>query len=177
MKYQSELKATQQDTPEQLTGVLANYHQFINNILDAINKFGIDVSKLNMDHIGYQAATDADYDQLKSEFDKLGKLMSEAIVNGRRVGIYKLAKPLHYDQYVNTAIELVAPKKGQVCLTALEHVEFVIPNGFADFMRQYPEVPWDTSAINQPEFPMLKLKLTEFTQVKFHLTPVLEIVG
>jgi predicted metalloenzyme YecM len=177
MKNQTDYTFNQPDNLKNLTGVLANYHQFIHDILERIRTFGIDVSTLNMDHIGYQAATDADYDNLKKEFDKLGKLVSEKIVNGRRVGIYELNEPMYHDQYVNTAIELVAPKKGQICPTALEHVEFVVPNGFADFMKLYPHVQWDISAISQPVFPMIKLKLSELTQVKFHLKPVLQIVG
>lgn len=155
--------------------ILENYENFIIKILDKLNKMGIDVSGLNMDHIGYQASSDEDYDKLKVEFDAIGEKVSEAVVGGRRVGIYKLNEPLHFRQYVNTAIELIAPKVGQICPSALEHVEFVI-DGFENFMKKYPDIQWDTSAISQPDFPMIKLKLDKDLQVKFHLTPVLEIV-
>lgn len=155
--------------------VLDNYENFIKKILDKLGELGIDVSGLNMDHIGYQASSNEDYDKLKAEFDAIGKRVSETIVGGRRVGIYKLNKSLRFRQYVNTAIELVAPKEGQVCPSALEHIEFVI-DGFENFMKKYPGIPWDTSAISQPDFPMIKLKLGKNLQVKFHLTPVLEIV-
>lgn len=155
--------------------IIDNYENFIKKILDKLGELGIDVSNLNMDHIGYQASSDEDYDRLKAEFDAIGKRVSEAVVGGRRVGIYKLNKPLRFRQYVNTAIELIAPKVGQVCPSALEHVEFVI-DGFENFMKKYPDIQWDTSAISQPDFPMIKLKLDKDLQVKFHLTPVLEIV-
>lgn len=155
--------------------ILDNYETFIEKILRKLDELGIDVSGLNMDHIGYQASSNEDYDKLITEFDEIGKRMSEAIVWGRRVGIYKLNKPLRLRQYINTAIELIAPKDGQVCLSALEHVEFVIDD-FENFMKKYPNIQWDTSAISQPDFPMIKLKLDKNLQVKFHLTPVLEIV-
>jgi predicted metalloenzyme YecM len=155
--------------------ILDNYENFIQKILDKLNELGIDVTNLNMDHIGYQASSNEDYDKLKVEFDAIGKRISEAVVGGRRVGIYKLNKPLRFQQYINTAIELIAPKDGQVCPSALEHVEFVI-DGFENFMKKYSDIQWDTSAINQPDFPMIKLKLDKDIQVKFHLTPVLEIV-
>jgi hypothetical protein len=74
------------------------------------------------------------------------------------------------------AVELVAPKQGQVCPSALEHAEFVIDEDFETLAQKYPEVNWDVSAIDQPMFPMLKIKLGEFIQVKFHYKPVLEIV-
>jgi len=74
--------------------VLDNYTKFVEGILNKIKEFGIDVSDLNMDHIGYQASSNEDYDNLKKEFDKIGALVSEKIVGGRRVGIYKLHSPL-----------------------------------------------------------------------------------
>ncbi len=157
--------------------VLDSYDKFITTILNKIQSFEIDVEKLDMDHIGYQASSDEDYDNLKKEFDGLGKLVSEEIVGGRRVGIYELSQPLKFNQYTNDAIELVAPKQGQQCPSALEHVEFVLTESFESFMAKYPNVPWDTTAISQPGFPMIKLKLGDYIQAKFHLQPVLDIVA
>jgi predicted metalloenzyme YecM len=129
-----------------------------------------------MDHIGYQTSSNADYDRLKPEFQKIGELLTEDIIGGRRVGIFKLSSSLKYKQYVISAIELIAPKEGQVCPSALEHAEFVIDRDFKSFMSCYPNLTWDTSAINQDFYAMLKLKLGKTTQVKFHRIPVLEIV-
>lgn len=57
--------------------VLDNYENFIKRILDKLDKLGIDVSNLNMDHIGYQASSNEDYDKLVPEFDAIGKRVSE----------------------------------------------------------------------------------------------------
>ncbi|MDP2860242.1 MAG: VOC family protein [bacterium] len=156
--------------------VLNDYETFIREILEKLNKLGIDVSDLNMDHIGYQASSDEDYDRLKTEFDKIGEKVAEEIVGGRRVGFYRLHSPLRFRQYTNTAIELFTPKEGQICPSALEHVEFTLKESFESFMRRYPNVPWDTSVIGRPDFPMIKLEVDKNVQVKFHLTPVLEII-
>lgn len=156
--------------------ILDNYTLFIEEVLQKIHEVTIDVSRLDMDHIGYQASSNKDYDRLKEEFDNLGERVSEEIVGGRRVGIYKLNNPLQYQQYTIPAIELVAPKERQICPSAFEHVEFVIQEPFESFIKRYPSVSWDVSAINQKDFPMVKLKLDTYIQVKFHLTPVLEIV-
>lgn len=156
--------------------ILENFEQFMRGILQNIEALGVDVTSFQLDHVGYQASTDEDYDRLRVEFDKLGNRVSEEIVGGRRVGIYELQTPLTYKQYVIPAIELVAPKEGQVCPSALEHVEFVITGDFQSFMKKYPNIKWDATKINQPMFPMITLKLTGTTQVKFHLTPVLDII-
>lgn len=157
--------------------ILDNYKEFLDELIKNINEKGIDLSNLYLDHIGYQASSNQDYDNLKSEFDKIGKLISEEIVGGRCVGVYKFNSPLIYNGKEIPAIELVAPKEGQVCPSALEHCEFVLDTDFETFVKKYPNVNFDTSKISQPTFPMVTLKLSDTTQVKFHLKPVLEIVG
>jgi len=156
--------------------ILDNYEIFIASVLQKLQELKIDVSGLDMDHIGYQSSSNDDYEKLKTEFDKLGEMVSERIVGSRRVGIYKLHNPLQYQQYSVPAIELVAPKDGQICPSALEHIEFVIPETFESFLKKYPRIVWDLSALHQKDFPMIKLKLDTYTQVKFHLTHVLKIV-
>ncbi len=156
--------------------ILNNCEQFLDELIQKINELGIDVFGYELDHIGYQAASNEDYDRLKPEFMEIGELVAENIVGGRRVGVFKLERKLKYRNYAIPAIELVAPKEGEVCPSALEHAEFVIPEDFETFMKKYPALAWDTSAVDQAVFPMVKLKLTDHTQVKFHKTNVLKIV-
>jgi len=157
--------------------ILDNYKEFLDKLLKDIEEKGVDVSKYNLDHFGYQCSSNEDYDKLKPELEKNGKLIDEATVGGRRVGIFKLNSPLAYKDWKIEAVELVAPKEGQVCPSALEHAEFVIDTDFDSFVKKYPNLNWDTSKVNQPTFPMATLKLSGYTQVKFHYKPVLEIVG
>lgn len=157
--------------------ILDNYKDFLDKLLSDIQDKGIDVVNLNLDHFGYQCSSNDDYDKLKPEVEKIAKLVSENIVGGRRVGIFQFNMPLEYGKRKIEAFEIVAPKEGQVCPSALEHAEFVIDTDFDTFVNKYPSLAWDTSKINQPTFPMVTLKLSENTQVKFHLQPVLEIVG
>lgn len=152
------------------------YKSFLDKLFTKINELRIDVSGLELDHLGYQASSNEVYDQLKPEFLKFGEQVSENIVGGRRVGIFQLKTPLKYEIYTISAIELIAPKEDQICQTNLEHAEFVLKENFESFMKKYPNLSWDISAINQDTFPMIKLKLDTDLQVKFHSTPVLEII-
>jgi len=156
--------------------ILDNYQQFLDSLIEKIEAQGIDISKYELDHFGYQTSSDEDYDNLKPEFLKKAELLSEEIVGGRRVGIFKFYSPLPYRNSYISAVELVAPKTGQVCPSALEHAEFIIDEDFESFTRKYPNLPWDKSKVNQPMFPMVNLKLDEYVQVKFHYKHVLEIV-
>lgn len=156
--------------------IIDNYAVFIDLIISKLLKLGIDVSGYQLDHFGYQASSDADYDRLKPQFSEVATLMSEELVGGRRVGIYKFLSPLAYKNIFIPAVELIAPKTGQVCPSALEHAEFVITEDFQTFINRFPGLDWDLSKINQPKFPMVNLPLGDNTQAKFHHTPVLEII-
>lgn len=131
---------------------------------------------MEMDHIGYQTASGLEYEKMLPEVAKLGPQIHEAVVRGRRVAIFKLNEKLNYRNYFISAIEVIEPLAGQVCNSGWEHAEFVIGNSFETFLKKYPTVDWDISAINQDTFPMIKLKLENGLQAKFHLKPVLEII-
>jgi predicted metalloenzyme YecM len=160
--------------------ILDNTTEFLDRIFAKLKKYGIDVSNYELDHIGYQASSDEDYDKVKAEVTGLGDFLEESIVNGRRVGHYRLNEPLKYEAagvtYTIPAFEIYAPKEGQTCASALEHVEFVIPEGFDAFLKKYPAVEFDISKAHQDKFPMIKLGVSDGIQVKFHLTPMLKIV-
>jgi predicted metalloenzyme YecM len=157
--------------------ILDNYQSFLDSLIEKIEAQGVDISKYELDHFGYQASSDEDYDSLKSSFLNIAELLSEEVVGGRRVGIFKFNNPLPYRNSLISAVELVAPKTGQVCPSALEHAEFIIDENFDSFTQKYPNLPWDKSKVNQPMFPMVNLKLDEYVQVKFHYKHVLDIVN
>ncbi len=148
---------------------------FLDTIFSKLAEVNIDISQYELDHIGYQASSSTDYDKLLPKFEETGSLLHEAIVGGRRVSIIKLDSPLVYKDYRIPAIELVEPKPDQVCPSALEHAEFVLNESFDQFINKYPDVGLDTRAIDQKDFPMIKLKLGDNIQVKFHKAHVLQI--
>lgn len=156
--------------------IIDNYKEFLDKLFQKLSELGIDVSGFELDHISYQASSNEDYDKLKPEFMKLGEVVAEDLVGGRRVAIIKLKDTLLYKNYSISAVELIAPKEEQVCESMLEHVEFVIGESFESFMAKYPGLPWDTSATNQKTYSMLKLLLYDNVRVKFHHMNILEIV-
>lgn len=156
--------------------ILDDYQVFLDKIISKVGFLGIDVSTFNLDHLGYQASSDEDYYKNLPEALSLGKKVHENLVGGRLVSIFKLNTPIEYRNYHIEALELIAPKKDQIVESHLDHVEFVIDKSFEEFMNEYPSVNWDTSAVDQPTFPMLKVQLGEGLIVKFHYEPVLKIV-
>jgi len=156
--------------------ILDGLSDFLNKVHKHLDEKGIDVSKFELDHFAYQASSDSDYDILKEQFIKLGEEVSEAIVGGRRVGIFKLNEPIAYKDKSISAIELIAPVEGKTPPSGLEHIEYVIDEDFLVFADRYPTLDWNKTKINRDEFPMLILDLGDNTTVKFHHKNVLDMV-
>lgn len=153
------------------------YEKFLNKLLLKIKEIGIDVSSFEMDHIAYKTSSEEEYFKLKPEFLEIGKLAKESVVRGRRVGIFALHEPWTYSQYTVIAIELIAPMRGEVVESGWEHVEFVLNESYESFMKRYPDFDWDTSVMKAASFSMIKLKLDDSMQIKFHQKDILKTVA
>lgn len=151
-----------------------NLKTFIDSVLTNLKTIGVDVLDLELDHFGYQTSSKEDYESKKTAAQQIGKMESENIVNGRRVGIFRLNEPCLYKGFKISGFELVETRDGQVCESALEHLEFVLKGTFQDFMDKYPSVNWDTAALNRPEFAKLSLRFEDGSGVKFHLKNIFE---
>lgn len=152
-----------------------NYTQFLDSFFEQINNVGLDITGLPLDHIAYQASTKEDYEQHLPEFSKLGELVSEEIIGGRRVAVVKLNEPFTYKNYSISALELIEPKEGQQCESAFQHAEFVVSQPFEDYIEQYPDIDWDTSSMGRDEFSHLKLNFENGLTLKFLQRPILEL--
>lgn len=154
-----------------------DYIAFLDSFFDQIAKAGIDISELPLDHIAYQASSSEDYKKLLSDFSNLGKLVSEEIIGERRVAVFKLKEPIKYKNYSIPALELIEPKAGQHCESALQHAEFIVSDPFQIYIEKYPSIKWDTSSMHRDEFSHLKLNFDNGLTLKFLLKPILELVG
>jgi predicted metalloenzyme YecM len=149
------------------------YKSFLNELNKKVKGLGISLHEAKIDHIAYQTSSTIEYDKLKPQFEQIASLIREPIVGGRRVGVFKFKVPISYNNQLIRAIELIEPKKDQSCQSGLEHAEYLLPISLEKFIKKYPNINWNTEAINREEFPMLVLKLSENMQVKFPRFPVL----
>lgn len=146
---------------------------FLDSFFEQIKKVSLDVSGLLLDHVAHQASSSDDYDQIKDDFSKLGKLVSEEVIGGRRVSVFNLDKPLVYKNYQIPVLELIEPKEGQVCESVLQHAEFVYEDPFEELIEKYPGIDWDTSSMNRSDFAHLKLNFDNGLTLKFLHAPIL----
>lgn len=153
---------------------LTNSNVFFKFIFSEIRKSGIDISNLPIDHVGISVSSIDKYDKTKKELLGQGKFYGEHIVSGRRIGVFRLTIPLKYKNYKIDALEIIEPKEGENIKDKFEHIEFTINESFEKFADKYPNLTWDKSNINRPDFPRLKIVFDNGLEIKFNHTPILK---
>ncbi len=150
--------------------------QFLDRFFAELAKTGIDLSKLEFDHLAYQASSPAEYESLKLELAGMGRLGKEPTLNGRRIASYILAEKITYKSYEIEIIELLEPEPGSQHKSDWQHIEFTIADEIETLLSNYPELDWDQAALHRDLFPLLKLKLANMW-VKFPRTGLREQLG
>ena len=126
-----------------------NLNSFLEKVFDFTNELGIDVSNLEIDHVALRYKDAKDVDTLLEELKPLGKILSQATVNGRKISIIKLNEPFIYKGYTIPCIELPYPAENHDYPNDdWEHVEFVLTTTDIDnfenvFRKSFPNLTED----------------------------------
>jgi len=147
--------------------LLGNPTNFVTRVIEALKTDGIDVSKLELDHICYRVKTQSEYEHYQKELAQLGTLLTEEPIGGRLISTYKLETPIQVGDREIHLVELPAPHEKKPYPTGLQHAEFVIGSSFEDFMGQYPGKWFDILKVSKPINPDIKKQYIGFA-VKFH---------
>jgi len=148
--------------------ILWNPEEFIENIFEKIKEKWIDVSEFELDHICYRVETLEKYIELKKNLLGIWKLLIENIIWWREISTFKLNEPIVYKNRKIFIIELPSPKKGSKYDEWYEHIEFVINEGFNDFMNKYNKIEFKKKALNKTRNPDIQVKFNNNISVKFH---------
>ncbi len=85
-------------------------NEFLSTLFNNLEKIGIDLSGLVIDHIAYRAATPDEGDALRTKWDVTYSLLNSAQINGREVLVYQCEPPIQYEQWSISGLELMYPK-------------------------------------------------------------------
>lgn len=69
----------------------SNLETFIRNLINNADNLGLEVGSMNLDHFGYQASSETDFESLKVAANKIGKSLAEIKVGDRRVAIFEIS--------------------------------------------------------------------------------------
>lgn len=125
-----------------------------------------------LDHICYRVATPERYTELKTALLKDHQLVTESLINGRPIAVFRLCTPFVYGERRIELLELPSPKPGSNYPEGYEHVEFAIGEHPASWLAKYPQLNWDTKGLGKAINPDLRLPLGKGTSVKFHEHPL-----
>lgn len=151
---------------------------------------------LEIDHICVRLKDVADVDNLKTELEQAGQIISAVNVNGRKILIIQLHQPLILGLWQIFGIELPYPKPNHNYADGWEHVEFVLHGAnntmdgvreafmgtFSNLNREQLENDYAYSE-DQPHAdgdqlpnPTIGLKV-HGVGIKFHANPIQAVVG
>ncbi|MFN8845926.1 MAG: VOC family protein [Bdellovibrionales bacterium] len=145
----------------------ASGESFLKTLTTELVDTGIPAHSLECDHLCFRVGTSEEYNSYKAEFENYGKLLTEALVNGRAISTFLLNTPFQTNQHKVPLLELPAPKAGTNYETGFEHAEFVVSECFKKFSSKFPHLSF-TEGGNQTLNPELCLKLSKGKQAKFH---------
>ncbi len=128
---------------------------------------GIPALSLKSDHLCFRVGTPEEYGFYRAAISNHGKLLTEAMVNGRAISTFRLTLPFQTNCHEIPLLELPAPKQDTSYSTGFEHAEFVVNECFATFRAKFPHLSFAEGG-NKTLNPELCLRLGSGVQAKFH---------
>jgi predicted metalloenzyme YecM len=161
---------------DDLQNIIGDYHTFLKQILQEIVDEGFDLSDFSqMDHMCYRVPSLERYELKKQELAQVSKLLGEAQINGRPIAVFRLNKPIYYDNWRIDTVELPAPKEGVKVDEGLEHVELVLFDAKEEFLKKYAGKQFEMQSADRGINPEIGFRLPTYT-VKFHLLSLPTVV-
>ena len=108
---------------EQLT---QSWPAFEAQILALLETLGLADKALVCDHVALRVNSIASADALRDAFSRVGKIISDNIINGRTILIIELDTPLTLGQFSIACVELPYPSDKVYPQEGWEHIELVI---------------------------------------------------
>ena len=152
---------------QQLTTALSSPDTLLDHIIASTLSDGIDLRKYVIDHICYRIETVIDYERVSKILDTLATCLGEAMIAERPIRTYLLDKPYMYKEWSIECIELPAPKTGSDHKEGWEHAEIATDMHPEEFIKLYPDLPFETGAISKNLNPEVALRYGKYC-AKFH---------
>lgn len=114
---------------EQLT---QSWPAFEAQILALLETLGLADKALVCDHVALRVNSIASADALRNAFSRVGKIISDNIINGRTILIIELDTPLTLGQFSIACVELPYPSDKVYPQEGWEHIELVIDSKAKD---------------------------------------------
>lgn len=155
--------------------VLGDYNKFLEEIFTMFDELDLMVKIEQVDHLCYRVKTLKDYEAKKLEFNEIGELLIESMVNGRNICTYKLNSPIIFKDKTIPLVELPAPKNSHSYDNGLEHLEFVTKEPLQKIVDRHPHLMFETFGINKKINADITLKLGQYC-IRFHSQSLEDVI-
>ena len=139
---------------ENLTALSADLAIFERKIQHLAKEMIIDLSHYEIDHLALRVNSEQSAKNWLILLLKCGRILSDNIVNGRKIYLIELEKPVKFANQFVDIIELPLPKNKKYPIEGWEHIEIVMP-----FLPKESINEW----INRVNMYFLWDKLTQLT--------------
>ncbi|NIG76707.1 VOC family protein [Klebsiella sp. Ap-873] len=112
---------------DELHDISADLPRFTKALTELATRLGLEIAPLDADHISLRCHQNATAERWRAGLEKCGTLLSENIINGRPICLFKLDEPVCVEHWRFTVVELPWPGEKRYPHEGWEHVEIVLP--------------------------------------------------
>ncbi|MFW0767032.1 VOC family protein [Trabulsiella odontotermitis] len=111
----------------ELHDISVDLPRFTQALTDLSTRLGMDIAPLEADHISLRCHQNATAERWRAGLEQCGTLLSENIINGRPICLFKLATPVCVAHWRFEVVELPWPGEKRYPHEGWEHIEIVLP--------------------------------------------------
>ncbi len=149
--------------------------EFLDALHGNLQRSGVDVEMLPLDHICHRVATGERYLELCAELAGKGELLGEQVVNDRPIAVFRLQEPWHFNHRLIDVVEVPAPKQGSCYAEGFEHAEFVVRD-LEEFVARHGSLAWDLKGLHKPHNAEARLRFGAIS-AKFHRRALADVIA
>ena len=112
---------------DELHDISADLPRFTQAFTELATRLGLDIAPLEADHISLRCHQNATAERWRRGFEQCGELLSENIINGRPICLFRLREPVSVAHWQFTVVELPWPGEKRYPHEGWEHIEIVLP--------------------------------------------------
>lgn len=112
---------------DELQDIRADLPRFTRDFHALTQRLGLEIAPLAADHISLRCHQNATAERWRRGFEQCGELLSENIINGRPICLFKLHEPVCVAHWQFEVVELPWPGEKRYPHEGWEHIEIVLP--------------------------------------------------
>ena len=111
----------------ELQDIASDLPRFTHALDELFRRLGLDITPLTADHISLRCHQNATAERWRRGFEQCGELLSENMINGRPICLFKLHEPVQVAHWQFSIVELPWPGEKRYPHEGWEHIEIVLP--------------------------------------------------